>query len=136
MDESQHIEKQNAGKLPSVSKASISESTATSTTIIPFDGKCGDPTTLVGCEVQCYENEEPTRLEFKCSDRRLQFHKEGVTEDWDPDVDDDDYEVCMDDNLKEELDKLHGKQGKKLRILELVTAQRESEVCGIWDVTY
>ncbi|KAL9630479.1 MAG: hypothetical protein Q9164_006394 [Protoblastenia rupestris] len=137
MDESQNIEKQNAGGLSSVSNASTSKSTADCTTMTPFDGKGGDPTTIVGREVQWYyENEEPTRLEFKCSDGRLQFHKEGVTEEWDSDNDDDNYEVCMDDNLEEALDKLRGKQGKKLKILEAVTAQRESEVCGIWDVTF
>ncbi|KAL9126167.1 MAG: hypothetical protein Q9217_004747 [Psora testacea] len=126
MDESQDIEKQSAGELSSVSKASTSKSTADSTIIIPFDGKGGDPKTIVGCEVQWYyENEEPTRLELKCSDGRLQFHKEGVIEDWDSDNDDDNYEVCMDDNLEEALDKLRGKQGKKLKILEAVTTQRK-----------
>ena len=138
MAESQDIVKRNTGEPSSVSKDSVSESTAGSTIIIPFDGKGGDPTTLVSHKVQWYyENEEPTRLEFKCSNERLQFHKEGVTEDWDPyDDDDDGYEICMDDNLDKALDTLHGKQGKKLKILEAVIGQRESEVCGIWDVIF
>ena len=133
MAEPQETDKQFAGEPSSALKASTSESTAGSTTIIPFDGKGGDPTTLVDREVQCYyENEEPTRLEFKCSDGRLQFHKECVTENWDLDDDDDeDHEVCMDENLQEALDLLRGKQGKKLKLLEAVTGQCESEVCGI-----
>lgn len=45
-----------------------------------------------------------------------------MTEDWAPDDDNDNYEVCIDDNLEEALDKLRGKQGKKLKILEAVTA--------------
>ena len=90
MAEPQETDKQFAGEPSSALKASTSESTAGSTTIILFDGKGGDPTTLVDREVQCYyENEESTRLEFKCSDGRLQFHKEGVTENWDLDDDND-----------------------------------------------
>lgn len=133
MAEPQETDKQFAGEPSSALKASTSESTTGSTTIIPFDGKGGDPTTLVDREVQCYyEIEEPTRLEFKYSDGRLQFHKEGVTENWDlgDDDDDDDHEVCMDEKLQA-LDLLRGKQGKKLKLLEAVTGQRKSEVCGI-----
>lgn len=42
----------------------------------------------------------------------------------------------MDNNLEEALDTLHDRQGKKLNILEAVIGQRESEVCGIWDVKF
>ena len=131
------MERLNAGEPSSASKASISESTAGSTIIIPFDGKGGDPTTLIGREVQWYyENEEPTRLEFKCSDGRLQFLKEGVAEYWNPNDDGDDYELCMDNNLEKSLDSLRGKPDGKLKILEAVVGQRESEVCGAWDVKF
>ena len=137
MAESQDIEKPNAGEPSSASKASISESTAGSTIIIPYDGKGGDPTTLIGREVQWYyETEEPTRLEFECSDGRLQFLKEGVAEDWDPNDDEDEYELCMDDNLEKSLESLRGKRDRKLKILEAVVGERESEVCGAWDVKF
>lgn len=137
MAESQVPEDKGVTGLSFTLKASTLDCTPGSTEIISFDGKGGDSMTLVGREVQWYyENEEPNRLELKCSNGRVQFHKKGVTEDWDPNDDEDDPEVCIDANIDEALDTLRGKRGKTLTILEAVVGQRESDVCGIWDVEF
>ena len=51
MDNSKDIEKKKAGQPLFLSKASILESTADSTTIIPLDSKDGDPTIIIGLEI-------------------------------------------------------------------------------------
>lgn len=135
MAESPDIEMGNTKEPSTTSKASTIDSSAGPTKIIPFDGKGEDPATLVGLEVHWYYMyEEPPRLELKCPNGRVQFHKEGTTEDWDPNGAEDVYEFWMDDNLDEALNALHGRADKTLTILEAVVGQRESEVCAYFDV--
>lgn len=111
------------------------DSTVCSTEILPFDGTGKDPKTLVGLKVRWYyEHDQPSRLELQCSRGIVQFYKEGVTNDWDPNAAEVDYEVCMDDHLQAALETLRGQRGKKtLKILEAVVGQRESVACSFWD---
>ncbi|KAG8525554.1 uncharacterized protein KY384_009198 [Bacidia gigantensis] len=131
MDNSGEKVKQDDKGTSSVPPDSTSESTAGSTTIIPFDGRGGDPATLVGREVQWYSrNARPTRIEFECPEGRLQFFEET----WNPgnnDEDEKELKFCMDDNLEEALEGLGGQDGKKLKILEAVVALREDKPCSM-----
>jgi len=61
---------------------------------------------------------------------------ESVTEDWKQDEDEDEDEICIDGNLETALDALRGKRDKTLKIVEAVVGERESDVCGLWDVKF
>ncbi len=107
------------------------ENPTLSTTIIPFDGQGRDPAALVGREVEHYHQKDGSiHLESRCTNGRLQIHKVG------PCLENEDYEVSIDENLGEALKDLRSGQVKTLKVLEAVTAERQSFMIATWDYQF
>jgi hypothetical protein len=104
----------------------------------PF-GHCGEKAgNLVGRRIQWYyEGEEPSRLELKCDNGRVQILERDTLESWEDgswgDNDEPEAEICMDEQLEDALESLRGQRGKSLCIEEAALGQRESRVTSMRD---